>query len=963
MVYGAASNRMSIDESTPAAPKIGQYLNCDQQQLEAALQTQRELRDQGEDKRLGQILVELGLISEDRLWTGVLSQRVDRLRSCPLFARLNDEEMGKVCAVAEEVELEPGQQFISQDTPATFMDVIISGSVLVYRNEDDGTETPIAAIWPCEAIGDLGYFSDGVRTASVRAIGETQTLRIHYVDLAHLIQELPSLASGFLDVVTKRLRDTNVRYQENLARRRTAERSLRHLNEYLDISANSALRQGIEGLIDRLVKTASKVMKADRASLFLIDPVTNELWSKVAQGAETKEIRVPAGAGIVGPAAKTGEMINIPDAYADERFNQAVDKKTGYRTRNILCGPVRNLQGEIIGAIQVINKDRGPFGPEDENIFRAFANQAAIAVENFNLYQRLMTSHYKMSIMLDVANAITQTLDIGELINTIVEKVEEILRCDRASFFVYDESSNELWSMVARGTKLAEIRFPADTGLAGHCATNMEVVNIRDAYEDERFNQAFDKKTGYRTRSVLCVPVWDRDGSLAGVVQAINKATGFFDEEDEDLLGAIGSQIGLSLQNAKLYADTVRMKNYLQSVQESISAGIVTLDEDYRIVTGNTAAFKLFDSETGAIVGQDIRQVLGGDNATITEAITSIFKDDEHKEVIEYDLEFISPTGREGSINLTAQELLDHEGVRDGVVIVIEDITEEKRTRSTLTRYMPREIVEQVMNDPRLRGLGGISAKATVLMSDIRQFTTICEGLSAEAVLDFLNEYFTLMVDETLAVGGIADKYMGDALMALYGVPIPSEDDAVNAVQSALRMKHVLDEFNAEREAAELPAVHIGIGVNTGELIHGNLGSVKKMDYTVIGDAVNVCARLEGLNKQYGTTLLISETTRGEIGDHFTVRLIDYVVVKGKTRPVCVFEVLGGPDYQLNDEQRCFVEGFDAYQSRQFDRALELFQSGARTDAPCRVFAERCEHFLLNPPADDWDGVFHATTK
>jgi CRP-like cAMP-binding protein len=319
------------------------------------------------------------------------AQRVDRLRKCHLFARLSDDELARLAQFVAEVSIPPNEQFITQDTVGRAMYVIAGGRIMVYRRTEDGEEIPLGAAWPGETIGEMGYFSDGTRSASARALETVQLLEIAYDKLPGVFELIPSLARDFLRVVTKRLRETNVRYQTNVNKRRVVERSLRHLSAYLDLSSELAVGAGIESLIDRVVTSASKVMCADRASLFLVDPATGDLWSKVAEGdgdsTLTREIRVPAGSGIAGWVAQHGEFLNIADAYDDDRFSKANDVRTGYRTKTILCGPVRNLQGQIVGVIQVINKDGGRFEPEDETLFRAFAHQAAIAVENFNLYR------------------------------------------------------------------------------------------------------------------------------------------------------------------------------------------------------------------------------------------------------------------------------------------------------------------------------------------------------------------------------------------------------------------------------------------------------------------------------------------------------------------------------------------------------------------------------------------------
>jgi adenylate cyclase len=206
------------------------------------------------------------------------------------------------------------------------------------------------------------------------------------------------------------------------------------------------------------------------------------------------------------------------------------------------------------------------------------------------------------------------------------------------------------------------------------------------------------------------------------------------------------------------------------------------------------------------------------------------------------------------------------------------------------------------------------------------------------------------MVDEVFRHKGVLDKYMGDALMAVFGVPYTAEDDAVRAVRAALSMVRVLDDFNRQRAEARLPLVMMGIGINTDSVVSGPMGSDKRMEYTVIGDGVNTASRLEGLTKQYGTQILISETTMKELGDQFYVREVDHVRVKGKTRPVGIYEVLGDATYQPTPSRKLYLAGYEAYCQQQFAQAREAFYAGAKSDPLCGIFLTRCDEFLKNPP-------------
>ncbi|MEW5725768.1 MAG: GAF domain-containing protein, partial [Thermodesulfobacteriota bacterium] len=526
-----------------------------------------------------------GVEGPEVLREAIEKQRLDRLESSPIFAGTTLEELKEITCLVSEMTVGPGEEFINQDRPGDCFYVLVEGRALVFRRGDYDEEIPLAYVEPGESIGEMGYFAEGRRTASVRALEASQLLKISYQDLEKIFQVAPTLTRNFLALVTGRLRRTNLRFQDVAEKGLVAERSLESLRQFLDMSEIATLSQGIEGLIERVVITASKVMDADRATLFLLDDFAGELWSKVAEGMESREIRIPVGQGVAGWVARHDELLKIDDAYADERFNRSVDEKTGYRTRNILCGPVKNLHGQTVGVIQLINKKKGAFTGRDVALFKAFAYQTAIAVENFRLYRRLMTGHQKMAIMLDVATAVAQTLDLDALIIKIMNKTAEILDAERSSLFLLDEEKGELWSKVALGAEMTEIRFPRSVGLAGHVVDTGETLNILDAYRDPRFNPAVDRDTGFLTRTVLSMPVLNREGRIIGVTQAINKHAGPFDQTDEELLRAMSSQVAVALENAQLYRRTVNMKNYLAGVQDSITNAILTLDDDYRVVT------------------------------------------------------------------------------------------------------------------------------------------------------------------------------------------------------------------------------------------------------------------------------------------------------------------------------------------------------------------------------------------
>jgi adenylate cyclase len=303
-------------------------------------------------------------------------------------------------------------------------------------------------------------------------------------------------------------------------------------------------------------------------------------------------------------------------------------------------------------------------------------------------------------------------------------------------------------------------------------------------------------------------------------------------------------------------------------------------------------------------------------------------------------------------------------------MLMIEDISTEKRVKATMARYMDPTIAARMMESGDGGLLGGQSRLATVMFTDIRGFTPIAEQLGPQGTVAFLNEYFTLMVDVIAAEGGMLDKFIGDAIMAAFGLPAPHDDDEDRAVRAAIAMIAACQRFSGERTARGQLPVDMGIGLHTDMVVSGNIGSAKRMDYTLIGDGVNLASRLESACKQYSARILISEATYGRLRGVYRVRDIDKVIVKGKTQPVGVFEVL---DYhtpesfpQLMEVVNHFNDGVRLYRQRDFAAAIPRFENALARHPKDRLsdtYIARCRHMIDHPPPDDWAGVWTMTEK
>lgn len=741
---------------------------------------------------------------------------------------------------------------------------------------------------------------------------------------------------------------------------------LREVQMLLDISRTLAATETVDELLAMLVEITSAETGAERGTLFLNDTQTGELYSRFAQGNIQREIRLLNSRGIAGHVFTTGEGMIVHDVYSDSRFEPSIDVQTGFETRSVLCAPIRTVRGEIIGVAQALNKRKGRFTKHDLALLESMTTQAAATLQSTQIVERMVKSRVQEIEFLDIVSDVTSEIDLSALLQKVMREATRMLNAERSTLFLNDEKTNELFSRVAQGDAMGEIRLPNHLGIAGSVFTSGRTVNIAHAYADLRFNPAFDKQTGYFTRSILCVPVVNKKGKTIGVTQVLNKHGGPFTNEDESRLKAFTAQAAIGLENAKLFDDVQNMKNYNESMLESMSNGVITLDEDQKIVTCNAAGLRIMQVAPDEIVQRPAAEFFAGKNAWIMEKVRRLDEVQAQAVYMDAELEF---SGAKLSINLTILPLMSQEKKKLGTMIMMEDISSEKRMKQTMSRYMDPSISDQLLAGDK-DFLAGKTVEATVLFSDLRGFTTMAEELGAQGTVALLNEYFTIMVECIQHEGGMLDKFIGDAIMAAFGTLIAHDDDADRAVRAAISMITNLDAWNKERIADGKMPLDMGIGLNTAMVVSGNIGSPKRMDYTLIGDGVNLAARLESACKQYSARILISEHTVRKLHGTYRIRDVDKVVVKGKTEPVGVYEVL---DYHtddtfpnLMDVVNYFKEGIAHYQRGTWDKAMKSFGKALHHhpgDTLSQTYIERCQYMKANPPGEDWNGVWVMTSK
>ncbi|MCU0615210.1 MAG: adenylate/guanylate cyclase domain-containing protein [Desulfobacterales bacterium] len=298
----------------------------------------------------------------------------------------------------------------------------------------------------------------------------------------------------------------------------------------------------------------------------------------------------------------------------------------------------------------------------------------------------------------------------------------------------------------------------------------------------------------------------------------------------------------------------------------------------------------------------------------------------------------------------------------------IKEEREKKKIRGAFQYYLTASVINEMLKDPTKLKLGGDKKDLSVLFSDIRGFTTISEKLTPEELVHLLNEYLTVMTNIVFKYEGLLDKYMGDAIMAVFGAPLDQPDHARRACLTALEMLEELHKLQKKWEAEGRPVLDIGIGINTGDMVVGNMGSEMRFDYTVMGDMVNLGSRLEGINKEYGSNIIISEFTHNVVQDIFSCRELDWVRVKGKNKPVKIFELLANKkdEDKWKDLIVSFEKGLVLYREARWDEAILSFRQVLAIradDFAASMYIERCNSLKEQPPPQQWDGVFTMTKK
>jgi len=805
-----------------------------------------------------------------------------------------------------------------------------------------------------------------------------------------------------------------------------AVQNIRMVNKTLGM-LNTDFSKVFEDLLQTIQSKICHLTSSDRASIFLLDKERQQLWLVVEGANNTNvEIRIPFDPStIAGEVAISQKTINIPfDFFDDPRsgFAKKHFEKTGYRTYSMLALPLFDEKGELVAVVELINKVKNNdkneqletrinklgFTSADEDMFRKFSVLIAHIIESSNSFYRAAQKQRVADALMKAVLSVGQSLDLEDTLKTVMDQASYLLNADRNALWLIDQEKSELWTKVYNAGVSTVLSIPLGVGYAGYVAKTGKILNIPlDVYDhpDSGTSKHMDKKNGYRTCSLLCMPVFNPKKELIGVTQVINKLQrgefppydpktwplvppqfkNSFTSEDVEFMKVFNTQAGIALENARLFEKIKHEQMIQKSILRSLSDGVISTDTHGSIIAANQKAYDILGvnkADGRQLEGCSIHEKITIENANFSKWFNASLEGADEKARNQYypDQLLTSHMNETRNLNVSINTMADmDQGYKvQGALVILEDISQEKRLKTTMYRYMTQELAEQLLADGSAK-MGGDRKEVSVLFSDIRGYTSLSEVLSAEDVVSMLNEYFETMVESVLTHKGTLDKYIGDAIMAVFGTPLALPDHAWLAVQTAIDMRYRLKEFNAKRveklkpkdqKEFDLVNIKIGIGVNSDSVISGNIGCTKRMEFTSIGDGVNLGSRLEGTSKVYGTDIIISETTFKNCADRIWTRELDRIQVKGKNQPISIYEVYGLRSDPLSRSHEQIIELYhkarDFYHQMKFGKAIGLFGEVLELDnlnKAASLHLVRCQHFLANPPSADWDGVWRFTEK
>ena len=495
--------------------------------------------------------------------------------------------------------------------------------------------------------------------------------------------------------------------------------------------------------------------------------------------------------------------------------------------------------------------------------------------------QDLNEKYLELETLLDLTNTINSLDDLNELFFNVLTLSSSILNSAKGVVLLKNDVSNIFDPVSVFNIDEIKIKkqiFNTRSGFLSDLNKDKKsfIISQNNKFNHDLFDSTF----------CLVSPII-YDKKLVGAIMLFDKETreGLCDFEKNDIkiLDAISMQTSIAYQNVKLLESLKKSNKLNENIMSSITTGIIEVNLFGEIEFVNKEALRLLNREEEEVIGNHY-MIIFEKNDQLLELIQKVESEQERVFENEFELKSIK---RKISVNLSCSPVFDEKTSFSGIVIAIDDLSKINKVKSTFKKYVSKNIVDKLLENEDSLNLGGTESEITILFSDIRGFTSMSEKLSPTEIVKLLNKYFKSMIDVVFKYNGTLDKIVGDELMVLYGVPLKGEDDTDNAVKTAIKMFQALDKFNEKIVKEGYKPFKIGIGINKGKAVSGNIGSEQQMNYTVIGDTINLGARLCSHAKS--GEILISSSVKGVISNDYAFKKIPSIEVKGKSKPIDVW--------------------------------------------------------------------------
>ncbi|MEY2586989.1 MAG: hypothetical protein RLY11_838 [Bacteroidota bacterium] len=503
---------------------------------------------------------------------------------------------------------------------------------------------------------------------------------------------------------------------------------------------------------------------------------------------------------------------------------------------------------------------------------------------DFNIND-LQLKYLELETLLDITNELNSFDQIPELLQEILVKSCAVLNASSGLILIEDDNSDVLHIGADFNLDISILKgliFNKRKGIIN------ELNETRKAFNFKIEQDSFLSKT--LCKYGLMAPLLEKK-NLVGVIILFDKESrkgiSPFHDADANMLSAIATQASVAYNNIKLLESIKEAKTFNDNVMQSIVTGVFTTNLMGEINHINRAATNIINLEKEHVLGNHYEYIFES-----SQSITQLIAKCENESIVLSESQVkLEMNGKSTTVNISVSPLLNDLLEPIGSVVAMEDLSSIDKLKSTFKKYVSKQIVDQLLENEEMQNLGGQEQEATILFSDIRGFTSMSEGMAPNEVVETLNDYFNLMIEIIFKYNGTLDKIIGDALMVIYGAPNSTEKDTENAVLTAIEMQEKLIEFNQRRVINSQLPITIGIGINRGRVISGNIGSRQQMNFTVIGDSVNLASRLCSAAK--ADEIIVSETVWEYIQNNKSLksRKLNPIKVKGKEKPIKIREI------------------------------------------------------------------------